>query len=90
MVEYRRILVLKSGALGDLIAGTTAIAALRHAYPGASITVAANRAMLGVAPPGTLYDDLIATDNEERSPRGFVAILGGIGACAEPGERVPA
>lgn len=54
-----RILVIKSGALGDLIAGTTAVTALRRAYPSAAITALANSLLREVAPAGTLFDEII-------------------------------
>ncbi len=62
MEDYRNILVIKSGALGDLIAGTTAIRALRSAYPKAFISLLSNKLMNDVCPPGTLSDEVISFD----------------------------
>lgn len=56
--EIRRILVLKWGALGDLVAATPAIRALRRAYPQAKITVISNAPFDEITPPGTLADEV--------------------------------
>jgi ADP-heptose:LPS heptosyltransferase len=56
--EVRRILVLKWGALGDLVAATPAIQALRRAYPQAIITVISNAPFNEIAPAGSLADEL--------------------------------
>ncbi len=57
--QCARILVIKWGALGDLIAGTTALRALREHYPASSITVYSNPLMQQVCPPGTLVDEIL-------------------------------
>lgn len=75
MATYRNILILKSGALGDLIAGTTAIRVLRNAFPDAKITAFSNILMREVAPPGSLIDDLIISDAANTSPGKFIALL---------------
>ncbi len=59
MKRFENILVIKSGALGDLIAGTTALRALRDGMPGSRITLLTNALAKEVCPPGTLCDDLI-------------------------------
>lgn len=64
MITARDILVIKWGALGDLIAATTAVRALREAYPASIITLLSNSLMKEVCPPGTLADDLIPTDGQ--------------------------
>jgi ADP-heptose:LPS heptosyltransferase len=55
----RRILVVKWGALGDLIAATTALRALREAWPSSRITILSNPLMQQICPPGTLVDEII-------------------------------
>ena len=62
LIEARRLLVIKWGALGDLIAGTVAIRALREAYPAASITALSSHMMKEICPAGTLLDDVIVYD----------------------------
>lgn len=52
-----RILILKWGALGDFIAGTTAISAVRAHFPQARITLLSNAVGAQVCPAGTLVDE---------------------------------
>ena len=65
--SLRKILITKWGALGDLIAGTTAIHAVRKHYPEASITLLANSMMNEVCPPGTLADEILVYKPEKKS-----------------------
>ena len=62
MNTVQRILIIKWGALGDLIAGTVAIRAVREQYPQASITLLSNKLMAEVCPPGSLVDEIIFYD----------------------------
>jgi len=57
--EVRRILILKWGALGDLVAATPAIKAIRQAFPRAKITLFSNPPYEEIAPAGTLTDEVI-------------------------------
>lgn len=59
MGEFKNILVLKWGALGDFIAGTVAIRALREHYPDARITLFSNPNGIEIAPPGSIVDAAI-------------------------------
>ena len=61
----RRILVIKWGALGDLVAATTALRALREAWPSSYITLLANPLMQQVCPAGTLVDEIIPLGMEQ-------------------------
>lgn len=58
----QKILIIKWGALGDMIAGTPAIKAVRAAFPKASITLLSNSLMREIAPPGTLADEVLIHD----------------------------
>ena len=75
MESFKNILVIKSGALGDLIAGTTAIRALRNSYPQASITVLANSLMQDVCPPGSLIDNMIVFEPRKGSLGSYLSIF---------------
>jgi heptosyltransferase-2 len=57
--EVRNILIIKWGALGDIIAGTPAIRAVREAYHNAHILLLSNRLMEQIVPAGTLVDELL-------------------------------
>lgn len=78
MVEAHRVLVIKWGALGDLIAGTVALRALREAYPEASITVLSNPLMRELCPPGTIVDDVIPYDGSQFSLAEHVRLIAGL------------
>ncbi len=55
-IEAKNILVIKWGALGDLIASTPAIKTLRVNYPKANITLLTNPLMTQIIPEGFLID----------------------------------
>src|SRR5260370_34247009 len=74
MQPVRTILVIKTGAIGDLIAGTTALRALRESFPGATITVVSNSFMKEICPPGTLVDDIIDLDPRTATPSAYLRI----------------
>lgn len=57
--HVRNILVLKWGALGDLVASTSAIKALRDNYPDAHITLLTNHLMEQICPAGFIVDELV-------------------------------
>lgn len=59
MNGFRNIVVLKWGALGDFIAGTVAIRALREHLPDARITLFTNPNGIEIAPPGSIVDAAI-------------------------------
>lgn len=55
--------------MGDMIAGTPAMRAVREAFPEGRITLLSNRLMKQIVPPGTLVDELLIY--EENSVRGW-------------------
>lgn len=57
--KIKNILIIKWGALGDLIASTPAIKAVRDNFPDARITLLTNPLMLQIIPVGFLVDDHI-------------------------------
>ncbi len=67
--RVRNILIITWGALGDMIAGTPAIRAVREAFPEGRITLLSNRLMKQIVPPGTLVDELLIY--EENSVKGW-------------------
>ena len=57
--EVKNILIIKWGALGDIVMSTSAIAAVRENYPDAKITILSNHLMTQILPEGFLYNELI-------------------------------
>jgi ADP-heptose:LPS heptosyltransferase len=55
--SFSRILILKWGALGDFIAGTTVISAVRAHFPQARITLLSNAIGAQICPAGSLVDE---------------------------------
>ena len=76
MKRFDQILVIKSGALGDLIAGTTALRVLRDAFPDSRITLLTNNLMKEVCPPGVFYDEAVYTVDRAPAWKGFLSSLG--------------
>lgn len=60
--ESKKILIVKWGALGDLVASTTAIRTVRENFPDAHITLLTNPLMKQVIPPGFLVDEHIVVN----------------------------
>jgi len=59
MKQYRNILIIKWGALGDLIASTSAIKTVRDNFPESKITLLTNPLMKQIIPPGFFVDEHI-------------------------------
>ncbi|HVN48226.1 MAG TPA: glycosyltransferase family 9 protein [Bacteroidota bacterium] len=57
--NVRNIVILKWGALGDLVASTSAIKALRDNFPDAHITLLTNHLMEQLLPAGFIVDELV-------------------------------
>jgi len=76
LVKYRvRILVIKKGALGDMIAGTGALTKLREKYPTARIVLLGDKLSETVCPSGTIADEVVDIDLYPRGVRGFFKLL---------------
>lgn len=58
--DFINILIIKWGALGDLITSTVAIKAVRYNFPDARITLLTNPLMKQIIPPGFLVDEHIS------------------------------
>ncbi|MGK9477388.1 glycosyltransferase family 9 protein [Melioribacter sp. OK-6-Me] len=59
------ILIIKWGALGDLIASTPAIRSVRESYPDARITLLTNKLMTQILPAGFIIDDHIIVNTHK-------------------------
>jgi ADP-heptose:LPS heptosyltransferase len=60
--DFKRILIIKWGALGDLVASTPAIKAVRDNYPEANIILLTNPLMKQLIPPGFLVDEHVVVN----------------------------
>lgn len=74
-MQYRKILVIKWGAVGDFIAGTIALTALREAFPTAAITLLSKEANRPICPPGTLINDFWAMEDFKKSRSPYLLLL---------------
>lgn len=63
--EIKNILIVKWGALGDLIASTPAIKAVRENFPAAHITLLTNELMKQILPPKFLVDEHITINTNK-------------------------
>jgi len=61
------ILIIKWGALGDLIAATPAIKAVREHFPHARLTLLSNSLMMEICPPGSIVDEVLVYDYKRLS-----------------------
>lgn len=57
--KIKKILIIKWGALGDIVMSTSAIKAVRENFPQAKITILSNKLMEQILPQGFIYDELI-------------------------------
>lgn len=58
-MNYKKILIIKTGAIGDFIAGTIAIKAIRGRFPEAQITLVSNSPNDLICPAGSIVDNFI-------------------------------
>ena len=73
MDEYKKILVIKLGALGDFIQTTGWMSAIRHRWPDAHITLMTGAAFLKLAKCSGYFDDYIE-DNRTWNPLDYLKI----------------
>lgn len=66
LVPAENILIIKWGALGDLIMATSAIKAVRDNYPNAKITMLSNSIMRELLPEGYIVDEYIFLNRSGR------------------------
>lgn len=66
LIPAQNILIIKWGALGDLIMATSAIKAVRDNYPNAKITMLSNSIMKELFPEGYIIDEYIFLNRSGR------------------------
>lgn len=68
----KNILIIKWGALGDMIMGTSAIRSVKETFPNAHVVLVGNSLTKQIAPSGSIIDELIVYD--EKKYHGLKAI----------------
>jgi len=67
--QYKNIVIFKTGAVGDFIAATIGIRAIREQFPKAKITLVTNRPNDQTCPPGSLINKFV--DYGKINSRGY-------------------
>ena len=60
----KSILIIKWGALGDMVISTGAIRSVKETYPDARVVLLSNSLMKQIAPGGSIIDELIVYDEK--------------------------
>lgn len=63
----KNILIIKWGALGDMIMGTSAIRSVKETFPNAKVVLLGNCLMQQIVPSGSIVDELIVYDEKKYS-----------------------
>ncbi|MFA7419078.1 MAG: glycosyltransferase family 9 protein [Melioribacteraceae bacterium] len=61
----KNILIIKWGALGDMVISTGAIRSVKETYPNARVVLLSNSLMKQIAPGGSIVDELIVYDEKK-------------------------
>lgn len=73
---YKSILIIKRGALGDMLAGTAAILAIRKQYPWAHLCLLSDGFAFDICPAGTIVDEIIDERIFLKNKLGYFKLLG--------------
>ncbi len=71
---FQSILIIKRGALGDLLAGTAGILAVRKQYPKAIICLLSDSMAYSVCPPGTIVNEVINEKDYLETKLGYLKL----------------
>lgn len=63
--DPKNILIIKWGALGDMVISTGAIRSVKETYPNARVVLLSNSLMRQIAPAGSIVDELIVYDEKK-------------------------
>ncbi len=74
-MDHKSILIIKRGALGDLLAGTAGIFALRRRYPTAYICLLSDHLAFKICPQGTIVDEIIDEKAFLKTKLGYIKLL---------------
>jgi ADP-heptose:LPS heptosyltransferase len=73
--SVNRILIIKRGALGDLLAGTAGIGLLRREFKNAHICLLSDVLAFSICPPGTIVDEIINEKEYLKTKAGYINLL---------------
>jgi ADP-heptose:LPS heptosyltransferase len=74
--QPKNILIIKWGALGDMIMGTSAIRCVKETYPGAKVVLVGNSLMQQIVPSGSIVDELVVYDEKKyHGPKSITYLL---------------
>ncbi|MEM3431437.1 MAG: glycosyltransferase family 9 protein [Candidatus Aenigmatarchaeota archaeon] len=74
-MKYKKILILKLGAIGDLVMLTPAISLLRKAYPNAEISLLVAKEYKDVIEDNPYIDKFIIAENFKKGQRNYIKIM---------------
>ena len=74
MTKYKRILIIKLGALGDFIQLTGFYSAIRKQYPNAHITLLTTKPFVKLAKASPYFNDILV-DNRSRNPLDWYHVI---------------
>lgn len=63
----KNILIIKWGALGDIIMGTSAIRSVKEHFPNAKVTLLSNSLIKQIVPAGSIVDEVLIYDEKKYS-----------------------
>jgi heptosyltransferase-2 len=63
--NFKNVLVIKWGALGDMVISTGAIRTIKENFPNAKVVLLSNSLMKQIAPAGSIVDELIVYDEKK-------------------------
>ena len=61
----KNILIIKWGALGDIIMGTSAIRSVKEHFPKAKVTLLSNSLINQIIPAGSIVDEILIYDEKK-------------------------
>ena len=72
----KNILIIKWGALGDMVASTPAIKSVREAFPYSKIILVTNKLMRQIIPENSIVDELYIDEKiDDRGIKGMIAVI---------------
>lgn len=74
--NYKNILIIKWGALGDMVISTGAIRSVKETFPNSHVVLLSNSLMQQIAPSGSIIDELIIYDEKKyKGIKSFIHLM---------------